>query len=213
MFIIKRNQILIVALFALVLVAGVFNFIEGQEDANSLLEKTEDMFLNTDLIIDDEKIEVNATEDKVMANENSYSVNEETKEDEDDIGLATLVEASEDEFFLEAKINRDETREERKEWLMELINTAAQTDETKENAMNEIVEIQDIMEKEMQIESLIEAKGFGNTYVRIDENQIDVVVSKQNLAQNDINQIVDIVQRQTGFETSKIKISSLKTNE
>ena len=69
------------------------------------------------------------------------------------------------------------------------------------------------MEKEMQIESLIEAKGFGSTYVRIDDKQVDIVVSKQNLNQNEIAQIVDITERETGLKSSQIKISSLKLSE
>ena len=214
MVVVKRNQILIVALFILVVVAGVCNFVDTSDKTNEILEETEKIFRESSIALKsadlNEEVEKESVSTKI---DTSVESEEENIENTEDIGLATLVSTSENEFFLEAKINRDETREERKELLMEVINTVAQTDASKENAMNEIVEIQNIMEKEMQIESLIEAKGFGSTYVRIDDKQVDIVVSKQNLNQNEIAQIVDITERETGLKSSQIKISSLKLSE
>ena len=60
------------------------------------------------------------------------------------------------------------------------------------------------------IESLIKSKGFGNVYVRIDDETVDVVVDKNELTDADIAQIEDIVKRKTSMSSDKIRISTLK---
>lgn len=215
MFIIKRNQILVLTLAIMVAFAGYLNYNEKRIEQDYLLNET----LSIDLVPSSSIIEnynnstsLNSDNEKNnnTSDKENNSPNNDVEENTDEIGLATFVEVEEDDFFLEAKLNRDETREERKEWLMELINTVAIPDTKKEDAMNEIISIQDKLEKENQIESLIESKGFGNTYVRIDNDGVDVVVDKQNLSQNEISQITDIVKRVADSNVSNLKISSYK---
>jgi len=195
MFIIKRNQILIVILVIMVAIAGYLNYSDKKSEENKMLDSNLDSLLMPSSVVEE--------------NENKV---DDAKED-NNIGSATLISEEDNNFFLEAKINREQTRSERKEWLMDLINTVATTDDAKENAMSEIINIQEVIEKEMQAESLIESKGFGSTYVRVDDDSVDVIVGKQNLTQNEIAQIADIVKRKTGFTIDKIKISSLKEQE
>ena len=57
---------------------------------------------------------------------------------------------------------------------------------------------------------MIEAKGFNEVYVRIDEDTVDVVVDKAELTDAEIAQIEDIVKRKTGVSADKIRITPLK---
>ena len=57
---------------------------------------------------------------------------------------------------------------------------------------------------------MIEAKGFNEVYVRIDDDTVDVVVNKESLSEAEIAQIEDIVKRKTGVSADKIRISPIK---
>ena len=57
---------------------------------------------------------------------------------------------------------------------------------------------------------MIEAKGFNEVYVRIDDDTVDVVVDKAELTDAEIAQIEDIVKRKTGVSADKIRITPLK---
>jgi stage III sporulation protein AH len=70
--------------------------------------------------------------------------------------------------------------------------------------------IQQRIEKETAAEAMLEAKGFKEAYVRIDDDTVDVVVDKAELTNAEVAQIEDIIKRKTGVSTDKIRISPLK---
>ena len=73
-----------------------------------------------------------------------------------------------------------------------------------------MLQIQQRIEKETAAESMIEAKGFKEVYVRIDDDTVDVVVDKAELTDAEVAQIEDIVKRKTGVSADKIRITPLK---
>ena len=75
-----------------------------------------------------------------------------------------------------------------------------------------LLEIQQRIEKETAAEAMIESKGFSEVYVRIDDNTVDVVVNKSELTDSELAQIMDIVTRKTGMKESQIRISPLKSS-
>jgi stage III sporulation protein AH len=91
-----------------------------------------------------------------------------------------------------------------------MVNSSTLEREKRNEFADAMLDIQRRIEKETSAETMIESKGFGNTFVRIDDNTVDVVVSKQSLTDQDIAQIMDIVQRKTGMSADKIRISTLR---
>ena len=73
-----------------------------------------------------------------------------------------------------------------------------------------MLEIQQRIERETAAEAMIEAKGFKEVYVRIDDDTVDVVVDRAELTDTEVAQIEDIVKRKTGYSNDKIRISPLK---
>ncbi len=61
-------------------------------------------------------------------------------------------------------------------------------------------------EKELTIEGLIKAKGFEEALVFITEENAKIVVSKDELTEQDVVKILDIVMGETNLDSSNIKI-------
>lgn len=107
----------------------------------------------------------------------------------------------------DAKLLKEQTRARNKEMLMEIINNANLSDEQKNEAVNSMISMTDIAEKETAAEILLEAKGFTDVVVSISENGVDVVVNAIELTDAMRAQIEDIVKRKTGVEGANIIIS------
>lgn len=74
-----------------------------------------------------------------------------------------------------------------------------------------MLKLQRRIEKESATEAMIEAKGFKEVYVRINDNGVDIVVNKEKLTEQELAQIESIVRNATGFEVDKIQIIPLKS--
>ncbi len=120
---------------------------------------------------------------------------------------------TQDPFFLQVKLEREQARAKEKDFLVEIINNDHVAEAEKKEAAGRMLNIQERIEKETATESMIEAKGFKDVYVRIDDETVDVIVSKETLTESELAQIEDIVKRKTGFEASNIRISTFKVSE
>lgn len=126
-------------------------------------------------------------------------------------GAAVFVNTSSDSsYFVQAKLDREQARSKQKDILTEMINNSNVEQAQKAECANVMLEIQQRIEKETAAESMIEAKGFSEVYVRIDDDTVDVVVNKEALSEAEIAQIEDIVKRKTGVSADKIRISPIK---
>lgn len=62
------------------------------------------------------------------------------------------------------------------------------------------------IEREANIETLIEAKGFSDCVAVVNGSTVSIVVKSEGLLPNDIAQINEIVYEQTGVEPVNVKI-------
>ena len=213
MFVIKRNHVIIVALVIMVGVAGYLNYMD-----NNL--KNDEIILNDNgeiaALVPDENLPANANLDsqiemdfdKKNSKENKFeSKNDFEESDNDAIGVNKSMENS---YFVQAKLDREQARAKQKEILDEMINNKNLSESKKTECIDNKIEIQKRIEKESAAESLLESKGFDETYVRIDDETVDVVINKEMLSDAEVAQIEDIVKRKTGFKASQIRISTLK---
>lgn len=213
MFVIKRNHVIIVALVIMVGVAGYLNYMD-----NNL--KNDEIILNDNgeiaALVPDENLPANANLDsqiemdfdKKNSKENKFeSKNDFEESDNDAIAVNKSMENS---YFVQAKLDREQARAKQKEILDEMINNKNLSESKKTECIDNKIEIQKRIEKESAAESLLESKGFDETYVRIDDETVDVVINKEMLSDAEVAQIEDIVKRKTGFKASQIRISTLK---
>lgn len=109
----------------------------------------------------------------------------------------------------EAKLLKEQTRAKNKETLLEIINSAGLSDEQKQDAVNNMVKMTEIAEKEAAAEILLEAKGFSDVVVSINGEVVDVVVNAAELTDAQRAQIEDIVKRKTDISAENIVISTV----
>ena len=109
----------------------------------------------------------------------------------------------------DAKLLKEQTRAKNKETLMQIIDSDGLTDEQKQDAVNSMVEMTAITEKESAAEILLEAKGFSGVVVSIADEMADVVVNAETLNEVQRAQIEDIVKRKTGISAENVVISTV----
>ena len=113
-------------------------------------------------------------------------------------------------FFVQARLQREQTRSSERAILNDLINNNNVDVEQRAVAADAMLEIQRRIERETAAEALIESKGFSEVYVRISDNSVDVIVSKETLTEPEIAQIMDIIKRKTGMTETQIHISPMR---
>ena len=82
----------------------------------------------------------------------------------------------------------------------------------KQDALNQMVAMTDIAERENAAEMLLEAKGFTDVVVSITDNTADVVLDMGEVADAKRAQIEDIVKRKAGIEAENIIITPIQKN-
>ena len=210
----KKNQMIITALAAMIAVAGYLNY-SGTRLDESLLSA------NSTAVEDVEEgnlAEEISAEDLYAEDQEGYSDIESLDEDvdlaEENVGETVLASSTMGVGLVsEAKVTREQTRSRNKEMLMELINSANITEEQKQNAINEMVKMTDVAEKELAAETLLVAQGFDEVVVSINDACADVVVSSTQVSDSQRAQIEDIVKRKTGIEAANITITPVKASE
>ena len=223
----KKNQMIITALAAMVAVAGYLNYSgtgldEDLLSANSsAIEDTEDASVAEDISAEDIYAQTGTEEtgDIASLDEDTEAAEEEAEpaaeeQAEAEVGDTVMVGSSVGVGLVsEAKVTREQTRSRNKEILMELINSTNITDEQKQGAIDEMVEMTDIAEKELAAETLLSAQGFNDVVVSINESSADVVVSNTQVSDAERAQIEDIVKRKTGIEAANITITPVTAAE
>lgn len=221
MFQIKRNQVVVTALAVMIAAAGYLNFQENKqaEGTQTAMQLTEEGDYTA--VVEDDYA---ALPDDITAEESLDPITaeattgtEETAEASTTTGDGTAVFAnaatSSDaatQYFAEAKLDREQSRAKQKDILTEMLNNENVSEDQKTVCSDSMLELQQRIEKETAAEAMIEAKGFSDAYVRIDDDTVDVVVNKENLTDQEVAQIEDIVKRKTGYRADQIRISSWK---
>ena len=231
---IKKNQVMITALAIMIAVAGYLNF------AGTKVTDEEIMTVNGEIATDDlgnlaladEEVDYEALldlsdEDVEQSSGDILSLDSDVEVSSTDImdeGMAEAV--GEDETPGEAvftassgistlsgaKLQKEQTRAQNKETLLEIINNANISDTQKQEAVNSMISMTDIAEKETAAEILLEAKGFSDAIVSIDGDSVDVVGNTTELTEAQRAQIEDIVIRKTGVSADAIIISTVNAN-
>ena len=232
---VKKNQIVVVLLVVMIVVAGYLNY--RTEDADQLAMNGEDSVYSTQQIsqITGEVSEEDVSAEGVLLPEGSDEKSGEkdvgTEEAENEAetvetageaaveteearvpGEAIMVESDAivPEYFAEAKVERENARAKSQDMLYDLMAKEDTPEEEKSEAAKKILELQKRIENEAAAEAMIKAKGFDEVYVRIYDDCVDVIVDRQEITQQEAAQIQDILTRITGLGAEKIRISLLK---
>ena len=213
----KKNQMIITALAGMIAVAGYLNYSGTRLDESllsansSAVEDAENANLAKDISAEDVYAETGESD---YADIESLDEDVDVAKTDESVGETVMANSTVGVGLVsEAKVTREQTRSRNKEILMELINSTNVTEEQKQSAIDEMVEMTDGAEKELAAETLLVAQGFDEVVVSIYDSCADVVVSSTQVSDAQRAQIEDIVKRKTGIEASKITITPVTSSE
>ena len=117
------------------------------------------------------------------------------------------------DYIANVQLNREQIRAKNKETLMEIINNENVDSLAKETAVQDMIDMTAIAEKENAAETLLMAKGFADPVVSITEGKVDVVINAATLTDPERAQIEDIVKRKTEVTADNIVITLMQLQE
>ena len=215
----RKNQIIITSLAIMIVIAGYLNFTADQtkpvkqEAAAETAEKIREENIQAEEAAAGAEADITSFPDEDLASvsaEAESTADTETPEGEK-VGEAVLTSsASAGAFSASAKINREQVRSKNEASLLEIINNTDISEDMKADAIASMNRMTDRAEKELDAELLLEAKGFKDSVVSINDDSVDVIVGAAEITDEQKAQIEDIVTRKTERDVSDIVITTME---
>lgn len=196
----KKNQVIIAALAVMIAAAGYLNY-----SGRLFPDKAKSSEIGSE-VASQELLDI-SQEDSQSASSDIKSQDGDNEAQTSTPGEAVLTGGDASSIVSQAKITREQVRAKNKESLQEIIDNKQLTGEQKKKAVNEMVELTKIAEKEAAAETMLSAKGFTDSVVSLSEESADVVVNAKELSEANRAQIEDIVIRKTGMAAENIVIT------
>ena len=199
---VHKNQVVIATLAVLIAIAGYITYDKSSIDLSDK-EVSAKSGANED---------TNAWDELVWNEENTEIVMNTESELNPGESVLTGNILNITDYAAAVKLNREQIRATNKETLLQIINNEQLTEDAKKDAVNEMVTLTEIAEKEANAEMLLEAKGFTDVVVSISEESCDVVLDMGEVTDAKRAQIEDIVKRKTGVSADKIVITPINSS-
>lgn len=191
MFVIKRKNIVIGLLVALLIITGYLNLIYNNNVKPTSRETNGGGSKTADIISGD----VSVTDPNTEQEPKSQGLVQET---------------SSANFFIDYRFEREKNRNNE----MEYINTVLDDPEADADLTREahalLLELASNMEAEAVIENLLKAKGFTEAIAIIHKNNVNIIVNQPELLSEEVAQILEVVKRESEFSTDNIVITPKK---
>ena len=215
----RRNQIIITTLAIMIAAAGYLNYSAKQELAGSQVYEAGVMEISdADILAENQAL--HGVDDGTLLEIESLDGTEVTANAGAELaglenpGEAVLTSGTTvSEYIAGVQLDREQLRAKNKETLMELIGSDQISEAEKQVAIQSMIRMTEITEKENAAETLLKAKGFLDPIVSITENQVDVVVNAVTLTDPERAQIEDIVKRKTEIGAEGIVITLMELEE
>lgn len=106
-----------------------------------------------------------------------------------------------------ARLLKEQTLAKNKETLLEIINNENLSEAAKQDAIDSMLVMTQNAQKETDAEILLEAKGYTDSVVSINDGSVDVMIHAVSLTDSQTAQIMDIIQRKTQIAAENIIIT------
>lgn len=230
----RKNQLVITALALMIAVAGYFSYMnnnikdesaaaEASTNANILEDdyeiSDEDMYIQGEIFTDEgtgeELAIVDGAESAGTADGSIADASDVVEAEIDNPGEAVFTSGTVTniDYAAEMKLNREQIRSKNRESLLEIVNNTSVAEDLKQEAINKMIAMTDIAEREAAAEMLLEAKGFSDVVVSITDDSCDVVLNMGEVTDAKRAQVEDIVKRKTNVAADKIVITPIVIGE
>lgn len=113
------------------------------------------------------------------------------------------------DYIANVQLNREQIRAKNKETLNNIINSTTIDEAAKQEAIQNMIAMTAVAEKENAAETLLQAKGFADPVVSLTDGKVDVVINAVSITDQQRAQIEDIVKRKTEVPAEGIVITLL----
>lgn len=117
------------------------------------------------------------------------------------------------DYIANVQLSREQIRAKNKETLNNIINNTNIEEAAKQEAIQNMIEMTAISEKENAAETLLQAKGFADPVVSLTDGKVDVVINASSITDQQRAQIEDIVKRKTEVPADGIVITLLNLDD
>ena len=213
-----KNRLAIIALAVMIGVAGYMSFADAGKDKKTKKNGKEQVeVISYDEVAGSDSKNVadgseNIAADEAQDTDEGLSEDMELNGPEEEIGDAVLTSASAKAVtnnMASVKLTREQNRSKSRETLMDIIGDEALSDEAKKEAADTYVRLNDTIEMETDIETVLAAKGYTDVVVTIGDESVEVTLGAAELDDAERAQIEDIVTRKTGYNISNVAISMM----
>lgn len=213
-----KNRLAIIALAVMIGVAGYMSFADAGKDKKTKKNGKEQVeVISYDEVAGSDSKNVadgseNIAADEAQDTDEGLSEDMELNGPEEEIGDAVPTSASAKSVtnnMASVKLTREQNRSKSRETLMDIIGDEALSDEAKKEAADTYVRLNDTIEMETDIETVLAAKGYTDVVVTIGDESVDVTLGAAELDDAERAQIEDIVTRKTGYNISNVAISMM----
>ena len=205
---VHKNQIVITTLAVLIAVAGYVTYDKKGADIKDA-ETVANM--NQGAVSDqaDKDYETGEDLDITSSKEDLADASTEDVENPGETVLTSVTSGGSD-YAAKVKLNREQVRSKNQETLQAIIDNDSLDESKKKDAVNEMITLTDIAEKESNAEMMLEAKGFTDVVVSMNDDGCDVVLNMGEATDAKRAQVEDIVKRKTGVSADKIVITPIQ---
>lgn len=208
--VLKKKEIIAASLVVLIGVAGYLNWSYQDtirvQDGESYIETGkklgEAQYVNAVGETEEggENADKEATEETAADGENTEESGEATTQTVADTG----------NYFEQARLNKETSRSKS----LEILNQTAENEsfdaEIRQKAGDKILAVANNVQKESEIESIAQSKGYSEICVYVDDNEANVMVRKDGFANEDVVKLTAIVTEQLKISAQNVKIVEVK---
>ena len=210
--VLKKKEIIAASLVVLIGVAGYLNWSYQDtirvQDGESYVETGkklgEAQYVNA---VD----EVEETSDgEEASSETKETTAENAENNSEDTAQTVETTSGSDNYFEQARLNKEASRSKS----LEILNNTAENEsfdaEIRQKAGDKILAVANNVQKESEIESIAQSKGYSEICVYVDDSEANVMVRKDGFCDEDVVKLTAIVTEQLKISAQNVKIVEVK---
>lgn len=204
--VLKKKEIIAASLVVLIGVAGYLNW--SYQD--TIKVRDGESYIETGKKLGEAQY-VNAVDDQEEKTEEDSEKTEETNAENTENNEENVTEtANSENYFEQARLNKENSRSKS----LEILNQTAENDsfdsEIRQKAGDKILAVANNVQKESEIESIAQSKGYSEICVYVDDSEANVMVRKNGFNDEDAVKLTAIVTEQLKISAQNVKIVEVK---
>lgn len=211
----KKKEIIAASLVVLIGVAGYLNWSYQDtirvKDGESYIETGkklgEAQYVNAEGEAEDTE---DAAEEDKAAEETSSEGGEPKAEDASEPQVTTETVSDTGNYFEQARMNKETSRSKSLEILNQTAENQSFDQEIRQKAGDKILDVANNVQKESEIESIAQSKGYSEICVYVDDSNANVMVRKDGFSDEDVVKLTSIVTDQLKISAQNVKIVEVK---